>query len=389
MVLLLETHEYTSFSPLTYTRFLWDITLGVMTPLERAKRVFGQVRCFSPRFREKVYGMWASEEGMWKNERVDLILNPQFLFPVGFRFEKGLGVTPEGKWVYLSCGEEISEEILFALGTQDVQYLTSRFSTHEVSEGIYYRDVADVVNSLGEAISLFEPYFVKSEEYVSCQEGVYIHKEATVDPYVVWHPENGMIVVEKGAKIRAFSILDGPTYIGEGSLIDSGRIREATVIRTNCKIGGEVEWSVVESYSNKHHEGFLGHSYVGSWVNIGAMATTSDLKNTYRPVTIERREGKLETRTCKFGSLISDFVKIGIGVMLNTGTVIEPGANIFVHKGNVQPPKYVKAFTWGQDSTYVWEKFWRDLGTMMQRRKFSPSPTYGAFLRALYDELTQ
>ncbi|QJR22967.1 Glucose-1-phosphate thymidylyltransferase [Brevinematales bacterium NS] len=388
MVLLLESHDHIHFSPISYTRFLWDITLGVMTPLERAKREFGEVKCWSPRFREDGYRAFVSEEWVWKGEEVFLVLNPQFVYPVGFRFEKGLGITPDGRWVYVAVSERISEEILLALEGQNVNYLASLFPTREISEGIYYRDVADVVNRLETAVEMFEPYFATDEAYISPQERVYIHKTAVIDPYVVWHPEKGMIVVDKGAKVRAFSIVDGPSYIGEKSLVDSGRLREGTVIRNSCKIGGEVEWSVIESYSNKHHEGFLGHSYVGSWVNIGAMATTSDLKNNYRPIVIERREGKLETRTNKFGSVIADFVKIGIGVMLNTGTVIEPGANIFLEGGFVQPPKYVKAFSWGRSSFYEWEKFWRDLTTMMRRREVTPPPSFRAFLQSLYEKLT-
>jgi len=388
VVLLLETYDALSFTPVSDTRFLWDISLGLMTPRERAIRDFGEVRCHSSRFRDEVYGLLAGEEGMWKKEEVFLVLNPQFLYPDGFRFEKGLGVTPDGKWVYLA-GAELSEEILLALEGQNVVFLAEKFPTREVTEGIYYRDVADLVNRLEGALAIFEPYFARSEEYVSPQPGVYLHKSARIDPYVVFHPDHGMIVVDAEATIRAFSILDGPCYIGEKSLVDSGRIREATVIRSVCKIGGEVEMSVIESYSNKHHEGFLGHSYVGSWVNIGAMATTSDLKNTYRPIAIERRDGKLDTRTNKFGSVIADYVKIGIGIMLNTGTVIEPGANIFIQDGVVQPPRYVRAFSWGRDDVYQWEKFWRDLTTMMRRRGFSPSPAYRMFLQAWHERITR
>ncbi len=387
MVLLIETHDHIHFSPISYTRFLWDITLGVMSPFERARREFGEVRCWSPRFRDEVY-RFLDDERAWKGEEVFLVLNPQFVYPVGFSFEKGLGITPAGQWVYLVT-ESLSEEVLLALEGQNVNWLAGRFAMREVTEGVYYRDVADLINQLEKSIPLFEPYFANHDEYTSPQPGVYIHKTACIDPYVVWHAEEGMIVVEKDARVRAFSIIDGPTYIGERSLIDSGRLREGTVIRTQCKIGGEVEWSVIESYSNKHHEGFLGHSYVGSWVNIGAMATTSDLKNNYRPITIQRREGKLDTRTNKFGSLLGDFVKIGIGVMLNTGTVIEPGANIFLEKGQAQPPKYVSAFAWGSDAVYEWEKFWRDLITMMRRRKVAPSGGYASFLQALYQRLVR
>ena len=89
------------------------------------------------------------------------------------------------------------------------------------------------------------------------------------------------------ARIEPFSFIQGPAWIGPGSLIASARIRGETSIRPVCRIGGEVEASIVQGYSNKHHDGFLGHSYLGEWVNIGAMTTNSDLKNTYYSVKHE------------------------------------------------------------------------------------------------------
>jgi len=386
VVLLLETHEWVFFAPVSYSRFLWDISLGVWTPYERAKEEFGEVRVWSPRFEQDVWKALARKGYASKDDDFFLVLNPQYVYPVGFQFERGLGITPEGKWVYL-CGENLTEDVRRALEGQNVNWLAHQFSTREVSTGIYYRDVADLVNRQESVLHFYEPYFEHHNDFVSLQKGVYVHRSATIDPYVVWHAENGMIVVDCETKVRAFSIVDGPTYIGKQSLVDSGRIREATTIRDHCKIGGEVEWSIVESYSNKHHEGFLGHSYVGSWVNIGAMATTSDLKNNYRPVVIRRREGEVDTRTNKFGSVISDFVKIGIGIMLNTGTVIEPGCNIFIEDGSVQVEKYMPAFSWGRKGRYEWEKFYRDLTTMMRRRNYKPPQGYEAFLRGLYGYL--
>lgn len=95
-------------------------------------------------------------------------------------------------------------------------------------------------------------------------------------------------------------------------MIDNARITGGCIIGHTCRIGGEVENSMIGNFSNKHHEGFLGHSFLGSWVNIGALATTSDLKNNYGFIRIKIGEEQINTETIKFGSIIGDFSKIGI-----------------------------------------------------------------------------
>ncbi len=229
----------------------------------------------------------------------------------------------------------------------------------------------------------YETYLIKSDSnFISPNNNIYIDKTAKIQQFVSLQADNGPIIIDKGAQVRAFSIIDGPAYIGKNTIIDSAKIRSGTTIKDVCRIGGEVEESIIENYSNKRHEGFLGHSYVGSWVNIGAMATTSDLKNNYGTVRIQVGNDIIDTRMDKFGSIICDYSKIGIGVMLGTGTVIAGGCNIFREEERLS--KFIRPFSWGMNDRYEIERFIQDEKKIMGRRNVTLSDSKERFLRGIY-----
>ncbi|RRR76410.1 MAG: hypothetical protein EI684_03025 [Candidatus Viridilinea halotolerans] len=219
-------------------------------------------------------------------------------------------------------------------------------------------------------------------------EHIYVAAEARLDGPLVLDARDGPIFIEAGAHIEPFSLIQGPAYIGAGSLISSARIRGATAIGPVCRIGGEVEASIVQGFSNKHHDGFLGHSWLGEWVNIGAMTTNSDLKNNYGPVRVNLEGvGQFDSGLIKLGVFLADHVKLGIGLHLNGGTMIGTGSNIF---GIHNVPKNVPPFSWGGDvfREYRIENMISVTRTVMGRRKRSLSPAYEALLRDAY-ELTR
>jgi len=128
------------------------------------------------------------------------------------------------------------------------------------------------------------------------------------------------VLIDRGAFVAAFTRLEGPCYIGQGSHVLGAKIRAGTTIGPYCRIGGEVEASIVHGFANKYHDGFLGHSYVGEWVNIGAGAHTSDLRHDYGEVIVTVAGLRVPTGCTKVGSFIGDHAKIGLGCLLNTGT---------------------------------------------------------------------
>jgi carbonic anhydrase/acetyltransferase-like protein (isoleucine patch superfamily) len=126
------------------------------------------------------------------------------------------------------------------------------------------------------------------------------------------------------------------------TIIDGAKVREGVTLGPVCRIGGEVEESIVQGYSNKHHSGFIGHAYMGEWVNIGAMATNSDLKNDLSDVKVPVNGKLTDSKDLKVGSFIGDHVKLGIGALLTTGTSVGIMTNVLA-SGSI-PPQDIPSF---------------------------------------------
>ena len=155
-----------------------------------------------------------------------------------------------------------------------------------------------------------------------------IDPSAQVDPMVVADTTHGPVVIGPDAVVHAFTRLEGPCAIGAGTIVHSAQVRGGSTLGPHCRIGGEIESSIVLGYANKRHEGFLGHSYVGEWVNLAAGTHTSDLRCDYLPVSVLMDGVEVPTGHTKLGSIIGDHVKTGLGVMLDCGTAIGPFAQV-------------------------------------------------------------
>jgi UDP-N-acetylglucosamine diphosphorylase/glucosamine-1-phosphate N-acetyltransferase len=169
--------------------------------------------------------------------------------------------------------------------------------------------------------------------------------EAAVEPGVVFDVRNGPIFLSPGAEVRSTARLAGPLAVARGSRLLGGEI-SGSAIGPRCNVRGEVSGTVWLGYANKAHDGFLGSSVVGRWVNLGAGTINSNLKNTYGPVRVSLGGKRFETGLVFMGALIGDHVKTAIGTMLPTGCVIGTGANLF---GSRRPPTEVPPFAWGLD----------------------------------------
>jgi len=173
-------------------------------------------------------------------------------------------------------------------------------------------------------------------------EQLYIAPGAVVQPCVVIDTTGGPVYIDRDVVVNPHTRIEGPGYIGPGSMIVGGKIREGTSIGPVCRVGGEVEESIIHGYSNKYHDGFLGHAYVCEWVNIGAVVTNSDLKNDYTTVKVMVNGELADSGDTKVGAFIGDHTKAAIGSMFNTGTVIGIMSNV-VGTGCLAP-KYVPNF---------------------------------------------
>src|SRR5688572_161931 len=180
---------------------------------------------------------------------------------------------------------------------------------------------------------------------------VYVERGATIEPLVMLDASTGPILVRRGAKVQAFTRLVGPCVIGEDTLVSGGRIASSS-IGEHCRVHGEISMSVFTSHSNKGHDGFIGHSVLGRWVNLGAGTVNSNLKNNYSVVSFWTPRGMEQTSQQFLGAFIGDHAKTAIGTRLTTGAVIGAGANVY---GVGITSRYIPPFSWGQDNAQRWE----------------------------------
>lgn len=236
------------------------------------------------------------------------------------------------------------------------------------------------------------------------ETGIFIAGSATVHPSAIFDAEHGPIVVDDHATIRPGAILVGPCYIGEHStVLERTLLKPGVAVGPHCKVAGEISGTIFQGYANKAHDGFLGDSYVGEWVNLGAGTTNSNLLNTYAdivartlpavPSAAQRGTppalGPNERTGQQFlGAIIGDHVKTAICTRIMTGAVIGAGT-MFAATGPLAGT--VPAFSWitdGDDGRpaprpYRFEKFIEVARAAMARRRIAPTSAYTDRLRAL------
>ncbi|MEO8619734.1 MAG: putative sugar nucleotidyl transferase [bacterium] len=212
---------------------------------------------------------------------------------------------------------------------------------------------------------------------------VHVDAGANVEAAVCFDVTAGPILVRAGAHVQAFTRLVGPLYIGADTVVTTDRIA-ASSIGDVCKVHGELSNTIFIGHANKGHDGFVGHSILGRWVNLGAGTITSNLKNTYGTVQLWTPDGVRETGLQFLGTLFGDHAKTGIGLRLTTGTVLGAGANVY---GSVMPPKVVAPFSWGEAgmfAEYRLEKFLDVADRMMSRRHVTLAAAGRAQLSAAF-----
>ena len=215
------------------------------------------------------------------------------------------------------------------------------------------------------------------------QKNIHISDSAKISAGVILDASEGPIIIDENAFIDIGVMIKGNTYIGKNSKINPGaKLNGEVSIGPHCKIGGEVEATIFHGYSNKQHDGYIGHSYIGEWVNLGANTNNSDLKNNYGKIKFDLGFKKIDTNEMFIGSMIGDFSKIAISTMLNTGTYIGMGANVF---GSGFQNKLIQSFSWGKKEVTDFKKFLSTLEVVKSRRDENISEKEKNLLRTLYN----
>jgi len=351
IVALFEDECFENFLPLTHTRSVYECRSGMLTFLERAQRFYPESRFLSftrkhlvPTLRRRV------QHSVNKPDSIDdevLLINGTLVIAKETKrlIEKSLAknslITQKGRVALALLSEDVArncgEELCRPLTAPALKKLRRKCKTLEVSDLPLLTYPWDLVNKNAELIR--EDYSVlrkrESEGTIDSraavygdEEDVYVGKGAFVEAHVTLDARDGPIFIGNETMVHSGSRISGPTYIGDKTIIASGLIREGCSIGHVCRVGGELEETVIQGYTNKYHTGFIGHSYIGEWVNLGAATTNSDLKNTYGTVQVEIGGKRINTQHAKVGCFIGDHAKTSIGTQIYTGRKIGVASHV-------------------------------------------------------------
>ena len=400
---IFEDRQYATLLPITALRPVWDIRCGIFSLREKIERAYPGAK-IRLNCRTSLAPLVQEEH---PERPVNALPNGPCLFLNG-RILADTGIAtriplagPDTVFTHgpLIVAVRASGDTLRAItqdenGLIDFSGISSLPQTETACTLVQYP--WDVVNANGRWITADATAF---EGITSRTEGALIYNGAhllnpaaitigrgsSVKPGVVLDAENGPIIIGTNVRILPHAVIEGPAYIGHGSVIRIGaKIYENTSIGPVCKVGGEVEGCVLHGFANKQHDGFLGHSYLCPWVNLGADTNNSDLKNNYSSVRVTIDGKEIDSGSLFAGLIMGDHAKSGINTMFNTGTVVGVGSNVF---GAGFPPKYVPAFSWGGSGgmeTYDIEKCLAVARTVMQRRNQTLTSTAESAMRHLF-----
>lgn len=372
--------------PFTYTRPVADIRIGILTLREKWERRLGlTTTTITEEYLEEKYPMVEMEE--------NVMINASFL-PTKELIEKVKGLS-ENQAIFQ--GEEVIA--FYTTGSQE----EVDFETYEQIEfeGELLRvcNTWDIFSLNDQAIQ--QDFYLLTEGRKSQpipegtrfinKENIFIEEGAEIN-FAILNASKGPIYIGKDALIMEGSIVQGPFAMCDHAVLKIGsKIYGGTTLGPYCKVGGEVNNSVLFGYSSKGHEGFLGNSVLGEWCNLGADTNTSNLKNNYAEVKLWNYEtGRFAKTGLQFcGLMMGDHSKCGINTMFNTGTVIGVSANIY---GSGYPRNFVPSFSWGGASgftTYQLKKVFEVADVVMKRRDTELSIEDQNILEAVFEQTSQ
>lgn len=388
-----------NFHPLTLTRPVYDLRVGIYTLAEKWGYALGlseDTPLCGPS-RQHLKGVF-HQPSVEKHHEAVLWINPRFLPNVHLKkkiaeleISQGLTsgcnlvaalVTPQihNNWVENGIDKKSVETS--EIYTDDYTVLKNIWELFQING----QEIREDIHRAGK-IAYGDEKIYPHTLFVNPDQ-IYIDEDAIIEPGAMLIADKGPVYIGKNAHIMANSVVRGPSAIGEKSVVKMGaKIYEETTIGPVCKVGGEISNVIFHSYSNKAHDGYAGNSVFGQWVNLGADTNTSNLKNNYSTVKVtEWTSGKeIDTGQQFIGTIMGDHSKTGINSMLNTGTLCGVCCNLF---SDGYPPKFIPSFSWvsGQNIVpYHFEKAIDAMEKMMARRKIKLTPAYKNMMQALSD----
>jgi len=386
-IIVFEDNQHSNFNPLIHTRLICQLKIGT-TPIY--KRIFD------------LYDDINVLDVIARKELKDIILeNHDFNSDINFvDSEKYLFINSSTiieEKIPLTTQESIAQEII-AVNNNKVSYAiingnhlknisTDDFLIEDLREIFDDIDIVDTniltLEYYWDLIKYNPKFIVKDFEKrykkldnhqtdyiftVTDKNRLFIGESCQIDYNCYFDTTDGPIIIEDNVKIGAFSWIKGPVFIGEKTEVKPhSQISGGSSIHYNCRVGGEVNNAIFHSFSNKGHHGFVGHSYVGKWVNFGAGTTNSNLKNNYGKINVYMDgENSYKTDMQYLGMAIGDYTKFSINCSINSGSIFGFSSNIF-SSGELLP-KFTGDFRWGKDAKFDIDKALDCAAKMMDRR---------------------
>jgi UDP-N-acetylglucosamine diphosphorylase/glucosamine-1-phosphate N-acetyltransferase len=382
-IILFEDTGFKNLLPLVYFRPIWELRCGAFTLCEKI-RIQLKDHSFYYLARDHLQKYYLDEQLVF-----DLIPTEETLFINGRWLAKGDQLQECLNLAEGFCLTNTTEVLAFKAAKKNLKnYFTegillsdrvqNDFTPISISTNLIkfpwdliYANGDEIVSDIS-LLKMRHHFDGRIDQNVNFlgKEDIYLSAGSRLMPGVTINAENGPVWIDQNATVMPHAVLEGPLYLGKNSTIKTGaKIWENTTIGPMCKVGGDVEESVILAYSNKQHEGFLGHAYLAEWINIGADTNNSDLKNNYGEITVFLNGFPVNTGKQFLGLIMGDHSKTAINTMLNTGTVVGVNCNVF---GSGFPPKFIPSYSWGGEvelREYQFEKAIETARSAMKRRQ--------------------
>ena len=388
-----------NFHPLTLTRPIYDLRIGIFTLAQKWDKALQTSRPICGTIREHLRGVFEECKIDEKDSEIYWI-NPRFI--------------PTQELVKQIKKLSINKGLVCKSGSLIAAFVDRQTHQTWMGSGISQNDIENTElpdNNLTEVKNIWELFQLNGQQIrrdinwlnqapfldnindryphvtFSNPGEIYIEQGAIIEPGTILIADSGPIFIGENAHIMAGSILRGATAICNYSVVKMGaKIYEDTTIGPVCKVGGEISNSIFHSYSNKAHDGYAGNSVFGQWCNLGADTNTSNLKNNYSTVKVRdwHTSKMMDTGQQFIGTIMGDHSKTGINSMLNTGTLCGVCCNLF---SDGYPPKHVPSFSWVSGNNivpYHFEKAIEAMEKMMKRRSVEFTPAYEKMMRAIF-----
>ena len=392
-----------TLGPLITARPACDITIGTSTLYEMLNLLGNVRRLVRPYLQQYIDGLgstriphWGSvttpKHSLQKSVEGHVLLVNARLVPSRTNLvtlqelidRKKSGRIHDGKTVAAALVEQRNNAGLLkslTLGKQPSERLVDEIKAPRIdSELQLIQSPQDFLTAHEDSIEDMMALAIDSGQYIESQPGLFLKKQrrsgstSIVDNFV--SIRSGPVLIDEGANVGPFCCLDGPLKICAGAKIHPHSwLGPATVVGQDCRLAGEVIASVIEAFSNKSHEGFLGHSHLGSWVNLGAGTTTSNLKVSYGSIRIHLNEhNSIQTGRQFFGALCGDFSKTAIHTSLPCGALIGAAATLAGSPAASVPSLFTQLGNNYPQTTATVEQVVTALDRMMGRRGIQLHP---------------